>query len=261
MVGLDLNISNIAFVGDTQAGLLPFAENVPRQFAQRGEPPHATGSTFEREIAVLQRQMERSKRAKNPDNYHPNFEGKRGRKIVFKKGKPKKGKRQWHNSKRYRRVAAKKRELERRKAAYAKSQNRKAVNEILRHGKHVKTENVSVKGWQKRYGKAISAKSPGFVQSELKRKAENAGGSFTKFSTQKTALSQTHLNGERIKKLLSERVHRDKTGIVMHRDLFSAFLARYVNQDELSLQDAVNQYPGAEPLLLEAWKRYQQTAN
>jgi len=41
------------------------------------------------------------------------------------------------------------------------------------------------------YGKAISAKSPGFVQAELKRKAENANGSFTKFSTQKTALSQT----------------------------------------------------------------------
>jgi len=45
----------------------------------------------------------------------------------------------------------------------------------------------------------LSAKSPGFVQAELKRKAENANGSFTKFSTQKTALSQTHLNGERIK--------------------------------------------------------------
>ena len=29
VVGLDLNISNIAFVGDNQAGLLPFAENVP----------------------------------------------------------------------------------------------------------------------------------------------------------------------------------------------------------------------------------------
>ena len=112
----------------------------------------------------------------------------------------------------------------------------------------------------KRYGKAISAKSPGFVQSELKRKAENAGGSFTKFSTQKTALSQTHLNGERVKKSLSQRVHYDQTGIVMHRDLFSAYLSRHVNQDQLSLHDAVSQYQGAEPLLLEAWKRHQQAA-
>jgi len=58
----------------------------------------------------------------------------------------------------------------------------------------------------------------------LKRKAESAGGSFTKFSTQKTALSQTHLTGARIKKSLSERVHYDSCGVVMHRDLL-AFLA------------------------------------
>jgi putative transposase len=167
-----------------------------------------------------------------------------------------KGKRQWKKSSNYRKAAQKKRELERRKTAYAKSQNCRVVNEILRYGKNIKTENVSVKGWQKRYGKAISAKSPGFVQSELKRKAENAGGSFIKFSTQKTALSQTHLDGSRIKKSLSQRVHRDVTGIPEHhRDLFSAFLSRFVNQDKLSLQDALNEYPGAESLLLEAWQR------
>jgi len=176
LVGLDLNISNIAYVGDDHAGLLPFAEGVP---------------TFEREISAIQRKMQRSQRVSNPDNYHPDFEGKRGRKTINKKGKVKQGKRQWKKSANYRKFANKKRELERRKAAYSKTQNRKVVNEILRHGKHIKTENVSVKGWQKRYGKAISAKSPGFVQSELARKAESAGGSFTKFSTQKTALSQT----------------------------------------------------------------------
>ncbi len=243
VVGLDLNISNIAFVGDSHAGLLPFAEGVP---------------TFERQIKVLQRQMERSRRANNPDKYHPDFEGERGRQNITKKGKCKKGKSRWNNSKKYQRAARKKREIERKKAAYAKSQNRRVVNEILRHGKEIKTENVEVLGWQKRYGKAISAKSPGFVQSELKRKAESAGGSFLKFSTQKTALSQTHLTGERIKKKLSERVHHDVTGVVMHRDLFSAYLSRYINEDgNLSLQDAVNQYPGLEQVLLEAWKQFQ----
>jgi len=233
LVGLDLNISNIAYVGDDHAGLLPFAEGVP---------------TFEREISALSRKMQRSQRVNNPDNYHPDFDGKRGRKTITKKGKVKQGKRQWKKSANYRKFANKKRELERRKAAYSKTQNRKLVNEILRHGKHIKTENVSVKGWQKRYGKAISAKSPGFVQSELKRKAEGAGGSFTKFSTQKTALSQTHLDGSRTKKSLSERVHKDVTGIEMHRDLFSAYLSRFVNEENtLSFQDAASQYPGMEP--------------
>lgn len=149
----------------------------------------------------------------------------------------------------------------RRRMRVTKAQNRKLVNDVLRNGNQIKTENVSVKGWQKRYGKAISAKSPGFFQSELKRKAENAGGSFTKFSTQKTALSQTHLDGVRVKKSLSERVHFDRTGVVMHRDLFSAFLSRYVNEDQLLIQDAVNSYSGLEPVLLEGWQRFNQSAN
>lgn len=243
LVGIDLNVSNIAFVADNRAGLLPFAEGVP---------------TFQKEIASLQRKMQRSQRSNNPDNFEPDFKARKGRKTVVKKGKVKKGKRlSWKKSSNYRKTAQKKRELERRKTAYAKSQNRRVINEILRHGKNIKTENVSVKGWQKRYGKAMSTKSPGFVQSELVRKAEKAGGTVIKFSTQKTALSQTHFDGSRIKKSLSERVHQDITGIPKHhRDLFSAFLSRHVNQHELSLQDALNEYSRLEPILLEAWQRY-----
>ena len=243
IVGLDLNISNIAFVGDNHAGLLPFADKVPN---------------FQKEITRLQRKMQRSQRANNSDNYEPDFLAKKGRKTVVKKGKFKKGSRKWNKSKTYKKTDQKKRELERRKNAYTKSQNCKIVNEILRHGNIIKAEKVSVKGWQKRYGKAISAKSPGFVQSELKRKAENAGGQFITFSTQKTALSQTHLDGSRIKKSLSQRVHRDVTGIVMHRDIFSAFLSRYINEDDtLSLQDAQYEYPRLEQTLWLAWQQYQ----
>ncbi|AFY55385.1 hypothetical protein Riv7116_2888 [Rivularia sp. PCC 7116] len=240
VVGLDVNISNVAFVADEQAGLLPFADKVP---------------TYEREIKVLQRKMQRSMRSNNPDNFEPDFDKKVGNRVVTKKGKVLKGRRPWKRTKNYRTLALHKAELERRKANYAKCQNRRLVNEILRHGNEIKTEKVSIKGWQKRYGKAIAAKSPGFFQSEIKRKAENAGGCFLQFSTQTTALSQTHLDGTRIKKSLSERVHRDVTGVTMHRDLFSAFLSRYVYGDQLSLQDALREYPRAEPLLVDAWKR------
>ena len=242
LIGIDLNISNIAFVGDNFAGLLPFAEKVP---------------TYEKEITALQRKMQRSQRVNNPDNFELDFEVKKGHRTVKKKGKVKKGKRQWKKSSNYRKAVQKKQEIQRKKAAYAKSKNREIVNEILRHGKDIKTENVSVKGWQKLYGKAISAKSPGFVQSELIRKAEKAGGSVHKFSTQKTALSQTHLDGNRVKKTLSERVHHDATGITMHRDLFSAYLSRHVNQDDrLSLLNAASQYSGSESILLDAWQKF-----
>lgn len=242
LVGLDLNVCNVAYVADSQAGLLSFAEKVP---------------SFEREIVSLQKKMQRSQRVSNPDNYQPDFPDRRGRKVVKKKGKVKKGSSKWNKSKQYLKAAQKKRELERRKSAYAKSQNRKLVNEILRHGKYIKTENVSVKGWQKRYGKAISVKSPGFFQSELVRKAENAGGKVIKFSTSSTALSQTHLTGERMKKSLSERVHYDQTGIVMHRDLFSAYLSRYVTDNILDVQLARDSYTGSEPILTAAWRVFQ----
>ncbi len=243
LIGLDLNVSNIAFVGDNEAGLLPFAENVP---------------SYQKQVRRLQRKMERSRRRNNKSNYYPDFEAKKGRKTIAKKGKTIKGRHTWDNSETYVRDRLTKSNLERRKSAYAKSQNRKIVNEILRHGKQIKTENVSVKGWQKRYGKAIGAKSPGFVQSELKRKAESAGGSFQKFSTRKTALSQTHLNGERIKKSLSQRVHKDNSGFEMHRDLFSAFLARYVNdEDNLLLQSALQGWERLESVLKSAWQEFQ----
>lgn len=247
VVGIDINISNVAFVADDKAGLLPLADKVP---------------TFEKEIKALQRKMQRSLRIHNPNNFEPDSQKKVGNKIVRKKGKVKKGEKQWIRTRNYRRIAAKKAELERRKSSYAVAQNRRLVNEILRYGNIIKTENVSIKGWQKRYGKAISAKSPGFFQSELARKAESAGGQFIKFSTQKTALSQTHLNGKRIKKKLSQRVHHDdylKKDI--HRDLFSAFLARYVYDDKLSLLDASSEYPGMESSLMEAWEQHQQQTN
>ncbi len=240
-IGLDINISNVAFVGDKYAGLLTFAVMVPN---------------YEKEIKALQQKMQRSLRTHNPNNFEPDFEHKVGNKIARKKGKVKKGKKQWIKTRNYRRIQAKKAEIERKKTAYAKSQNRRLVNEILRHGNRIKTEKVSIKAWQKIYGKAISAKSPGFFQSELRRKAESAGGQFITFPTRTTALSQTHLDGTRIKKKLSERLHYDVTGKVMHRDLFSAYLSRCVYGDVLSLRDAQLEYPDTEPYLLEAWQRY-----
>lgn len=243
LVGMDLNISNVAVVGDNKAGLYPFAENVP---------------TFEKEIKALQRKMQRSQRNMNPENYEPDFEKKVGRRIRRKRGKVKKGTRRWKNSNTYKKYARKKRELERRKAAYSKSKNRGLANKIIREvGNNIKAERVSVRGWQKRYGKAISAKSPGFFQSELARKAESAGGLFTTFSTQKTALSQTHLDGTRIKKKLSERVHKDTSGFEMQRDLFSAYLGRFVNDcDELQVSQVLSNWERAEPLLMQAWREY-----
>ncbi len=74
--------------------------------------------------------------------------------------------------------------------------------------------------------------------------------------------SITHLNGNRIKKKLSQRVHHDEMlGKSFQRDIWSAFLARYVNDDLLSLRDAQSEYPGMESYLMDPWKIYQQQTN
>ncbi len=83
VIGLDLNICNIAYVGDKKAGLLPFAQNV---------------TTYQKEIRRLERKMERSRRANNPDNYEPDTLIQQGTKIIIKKGQVIKGKKQGNNS-------------------------------------------------------------------------------------------------------------------------------------------------------------------
>ncbi len=242
LAGLDLNVSNVGFVADQFAELYPLADNVP---------------SIERDIKRIQRKMERSKRVNNPDCFEADFTVKKNKRTVKKKGKFRKGKKVTKFTKNYKRLSAKKRELERVKSAYVKTEHRRLINDILSHANVIMTEDVTVKTWQKLWGKAISAKSPGLFMSELIRKAERAGGNVIKFSTYKTACSQTHLDGVKRPKTLSERVHKDVTGPVMHRDLYSAFLSRLVSDDSLPPVDVLQrEYAGMEQYLLQGWKRH-----
>jgi putative transposase len=227
-VGIDLGVSTVAIVGDKETIWTPFAVEL---------------TSKEKKIRKLQRKMDRQKRANNPDNFNPN-------------GTVKKGSKHWHKSNRYKKTAAKKREIERKQARERKSSHGKLVNQTLKLGKHIKTEKVSVKAWQKNWGKSIGFKSPSSFQSELVRKAENAGGTVLMFSTRKTALSQTCLCGNKQKKSLSQRVHHCSVcGLKMQRDILSAYLSRYVDPktETLSIQLARNGWLGMEKSLLDGW--------
>ncbi|MEH1861588.1 MAG: zinc ribbon domain-containing protein [Nostoc sp.] len=142
-------------------------------------------------------------------------------------------------------------------AAHRKSLHGKLANQTLKLGKNIKTEKVSVKAWQKNWGKSIGFKSPSSFQSELKRKAENAGGTVLMFSTRFTALSQTCLSGNKQKKSLSQRVHHCSVcGLKMQRDILSAYLSRYVDPktETLSIELARNGWLGMEQSLLDGWQ-------
>lgn len=227
-VGIDLGVSTVAIVGDDQTIWTTFADGLESK---------------QKDIRKLQRKMDRQRRANNPDNYNQN-------------GTAKKGKRHFKKSNRYKATARKKREIERKQAAHRKSLHGRLVNQTLTLGKDIKTEKVSVKAWQKNWGKSIGFKSPSSFQSELIRKAESAGGTVLIFSTHKTALSQTCLCGSKQKKSLSQRVHNCECGLKMQRDILSAYLSRYVDptNETLSIELARDGWLGMEQSLLDGWQ-------
>lgn len=226
-LGLDIGPSTIAVVGETQADLQQFAEAVVRD--------HPT-------IRRLQRHLDRQRRANNPGCYDD-----QGRAIQ--------GKHPTHTSRRQQKTAARIRERLRKEAAHRKTVHGRLANQIMARGIGIKTEKLSYKAFQKRFGRSISVRAPKLFLSILTRKAESAGGQVVEFNTRTTALSQVCFCGQKHNKRLSERVHACDCGVTMQRDLFSAYLARFVEDDALQVAKAAASWPGAEPLLRTAWQQ------
>ncbi|NMP24100.1 RNA-guided endonuclease TnpB family protein [Sulfobacillus harzensis] len=227
IVGLDIGPSTIAIVGETRADLRQFAEEVVHDHA---------------EIRRLQRHLDRQRRANNPDCYDA-----QGRVI--------KGKRPTNTSRQQQFTENRLQELSRRETAHRKTLHGQLANQVMAQGTTIKTEKLSYKAFQKRFGRSISVRAPKLFLSILTRKAESAGGQVIEFNTRTTALSQTCLCGQKHKKRLSERIHTCGCGVTMQRDLFSAYLARFVEDDALQVARATEPWPGAEPLLRTAWQR------
>lgn len=89
-----------------------------------------------------------------------------------------------------------------------------------------------------------------------------AGGGLIEFSTRKTKLSQTcHGCETPNKKKLSERIHECRCGVgPVQRDLYSAFLAYFVENNRLNKSEAEKAWPDAELLLEGALLSLNETA-
>ncbi|MBC8228906.1 transposase [bacterium] len=232
-VGLDIGPSTIACVTDDNATLELFCDELKDK---------------QKEIRRLQRSLERKRRANNPQNYNPD-------------GTIKKGKKTWHYSNRYKKVQHKLADLQRKLAAHRKTLHGNLANRILRQGKHVKTEKLSYKAFQKNFGKSVKNRAPGMFLEILRRKAENAGGSVVEFSTKTTKLSQyCHKCGQYTKKPLSQRWHTC-CGLNIQRDLYSAFLAGSVVENTLDTADVIKRWRSTETVLLRAVSHNTQVAN
>ena len=210
ILGLDIGPSTLASVGrQGPAHLQVFCAELQPNARQRRR---------------LQRQLDRQRRANNPQNYD-----QQGR--IRRTGKQRL---QWHDSQNYqetrRRLATSARKL----AAHRKSLHGRLVNELIRQGNQIQIEKTSFKGWQKRYGTSVGMRAPGMFVEHLKRTVAKTGGILSELSTFHTRLSQyCHGCGRYVKKPLSQRWHQCPCGVgPIQRDLYSACLLAFLEPTE-----------------------------
>jgi transposase len=230
VVALDLGPSTYAIYAHGYADLQQFCKEL---------------ESHEKAIKRLQRALDRSRRATNPENYHADGTAKKGTKI-------------WTKSKNYQSIKTVVSELHRKQAAQRKSLHGKLANEVLALGSNIHLEILSYKSLQRNFGKSVGFRAPGTFVSMLSRKAESAGGKVIELATRKLKLSQTCSCGAVKKKPLSQRQHICECGVSAQRDLYSAYLAYHVQDGVLDTAEASRYWPGAEPLLKQAVSRLQQ---
>ena len=225
VVGIDPGISTVAYVSKDSCELVDL---VPKDFARK-----------ERLIQNLSRKIERSRRVNNPEAY--NEDGTRKKDVRFKP-----------LSKRAKRLAI------RRQTAYRKltEERRKIQGELVNHivsqSSVIKIEDLDVKSLQKRkretrinpktgrpfskkrYGKAVFKAAPGHFRTLLLQRANSTGCKVDIISPKKTKPSQyNHITGEFNKKELKIRIYNLTDEITdVQRDLYSAFLIAYIENDE-----------------------------
>lgn len=225
--GVDLGVSTIATSSHDELNLEELAPESDR---------------YDREIRHLQKLVERSMRLHNPENYNPN-------------GTVKKGKHSWKLTRKCRKMKRLMRVLYRKQTAYVQSSHQKFINHLIQTTSEFILEPMEFAGLQKRakntersdkvstvkakdgtvkkihkykrkkrYGHSIKNRSPGFMQSELKRKAEQYDIPYFEINRNAYRASQLHHDtGEYIKPELSERF-KVIDGHEVQRDLYSAFL-------------------------------------
>lgn len=218
VVGLDIGPSTIAIVSEQTAELKTFCDKLVKR---------------KKYIRRLQRKMDRSRRATNPDNYNEN-------------GTVKKGKRKWNKSNRYQKVRVQKAESERKQAAHRKSLHGELVNEVISLGNTVKLEKLSYKAFQKMFGRSVAFRAPGMFVQLLRNKAVNAGCTTVEFDPRPTRLSQTCVCGAIEKKPLSQRWHDCDCGVLVQRDIFSAWLACHIEDGRLNAGAVITDWPNVE---------------
>ncbi|OLN26246.1 hypothetical protein [Desulfosporosinus metallidurans] len=223
-VGLDIGTQTIGIVGSNDVKLIELAPNVVN---------------IDKEIRRLNRHLDRSRRATNPENFNIDGTVKRGIKL------------QWVKSKKYLRIQGLRRHLYRKQADLRSLSHNILANHILSLGNEVYVEEMNFKALQKRskktekndkgnfkrkkrFGKSLAKKAPAKLLTILDNKLKWQEKRLRKISTRDVKASQyNHLNHQYQKKKLSERwnalIYMGQE-IKIQRDLYSAFLIMNVDK-------------------------------
>lgn len=205
------------------------------------ERSHKSTFALERDIANLQRSLDRSRRATNPKNY------KEDGTII-------KGKKTWIKSNRYKSKQKKLRELQRKASESRKYATNEDVNYVRSLGDVLIIEKMQIQALQKkskevtknkkgrfnkrkRFGKSILNRCPGYFISQCKYRFGISGGSVKEVNTWTFKASQyDHKIDACNKKSLSKRWHVFDDVTKVQRDIYSSFLLLCSN-NELTAPD------------------------
>lgn len=228
--GLDFGVSTIAIASNKEVNIYDLDQNLIKNY---------------KKIRILQRAMDRSRRASNPNNYNENgtCKSRKQLKEIHPKGKL------WYYTKRYEKLKALFKEIHRHTKEIKKQHHEKLANHIISLGNQIYTEKINFQSWakrseqtiinpktgrpysKKRFGKAIANGSPGMLLEKIKQKLSYIDKKVIEYNTNKIKASQyNHITDSYIKKKLKLRLY-EINNIILQRDMYSAFISKHVNDD------------------------------
>ena len=224
-VGIDIGTQTVGITSKDKVSLLELAPEINVPY---------------REMRKLQRKMDRSRRANNPNKFKVDGTFNRGNREP------------WVKSKHYLRDQCKLRRIQGKLSDLRKQSHERLCNEVISQGTEVFVETMSFKGLQKRakkttlnksgqinrkkrFGRSLANKAPAMFLTILDNKLKHQGAELHRIKTVEVKASQyNHVDNTYVKKELSERfaiIDGDK----VQRDLYSSFLIMNVNPDLCSI--------------------------
>lgn len=224
-VGLDLGTSTVAISSNDYVDLKELAPECELE---------------EKKIRLIQRQMDRSKRTTNPQNYNVNGtvkKAKNGHKL------------KWNYSNNYIKLRNQLKDLHRKAKVKRKQSHNRLANFIISLGGNIYVETMHIKGLarrarkttknkkngknnsKKRFGKTIRNHAPAMLISTINQKLQLYGLEVIKINTYEAKASQyNHVTNTYSKKKLNDRWNYiDNLNI--QRDMYSAYLIQHINND------------------------------